>query len=267
MSHSAYSFIKGLNGKPSAKIIREEYNRQHRNLLQSIRRMKNKGIDVSTFDIPKKPKRITEGSIRKIEKVRKEWEYETKRSGTSAIRKANLQYKKKQAMRRALEKFNENASKQIPNIPDSTKQKAKEWADAGIPDWNDTLVSNLEDIINDALLETAGNGAGGVSGAQQSYYAMVNRRAEIAFQRFVDVGTGEPENRKLYSWNLAQVDYMTVQRNLEAWIWYQSDGTYDYPNMQGLNDVIAAMTTTIKTPEWLKRQMADMYGEEDIADY
>ena len=265
---SAYSFIKGLGGKPSSKVIRNEYKRVRTNLLKSINRYKKKGIDVSSFKVPKQPKRITEGSLRRIQKIAEEWKYETQHSASSPIRKANIEYKHKQAMRRALEKFNENAQNQpVKGLPEGTEQQAQAWAEAGIPDWDDTLISNLEDIINDALLETAGYGAGAVSGKQQAYYAMVNRRAELAFQRFVDVGTGEPELRKLFSWNLSQVDYMVIQDTLEKWIWYQSDGTYDFPNLNGLNMVIAAMTTTKKTPEWLKREMADMDDLDDIADF
>lgn len=49
--------------------IKDEYRRARAALLRRINRAKNKGMDVSKFEIPKIPKKITRGSINKIKKA------------------------------------------------------------------------------------------------------------------------------------------------------------------------------------------------------
>lgn len=56
--------------KPTKEELRKEYRRARRQLQQLVRRRAKKGIDVSTFGIkvPKIPKKITAGSIRRLVK-------------------------------------------------------------------------------------------------------------------------------------------------------------------------------------------------------
>ena len=76
---STYNFLKGLGQKIPQKVLEQEYKRVRRNLVRSVKGYAKRGYDVLFFDIPDQPKRITEGSLRRLNKAVNEWKYYTGR--------------------------------------------------------------------------------------------------------------------------------------------------------------------------------------------
>lgn len=50
----------------------DEYRKARKNLLQNLRRMKQRGYDISSIKVPDIPKRITEKAIKKLEDINKQ---------------------------------------------------------------------------------------------------------------------------------------------------------------------------------------------------
>ena len=79
MAGSTYQFLAGLGKKIPQKVLNNEYNRIYKNLVRSVRGYAKRGFDVMFFDIPDKPKKITPGSLKKLQKAVNEWHYYTGR--------------------------------------------------------------------------------------------------------------------------------------------------------------------------------------------
>lgn len=80
---SNYQFLKGLNQKIPQKVLEEEYSRLYKNLKRSVYGYVKRGISTSFFRLPAKPKKITQASIRALQKNISEWKYYTGRKLTS----------------------------------------------------------------------------------------------------------------------------------------------------------------------------------------
>lgn len=53
---------------PTQKALKESYRKQRKRILQFIKRAESRGY-VFNFELPKKPKRITEASVRRLQKI------------------------------------------------------------------------------------------------------------------------------------------------------------------------------------------------------
>lgn len=95
------------------------------------------------------------------------------------------------------------------------------------------------DIIDKALENT------GDTLKQDAYFRLVEKRAEIAQNFFENMGVNDPELRKLYSYNLEKT-YERAASLLERYIWYDSDGGYNTPDVTSLQVIKQLMTLYTK---------------------
>ena len=277
---NTYKFLKGLNQKVPQKVLEAEYKRVRSNLLRSIRGYEKRGFDVSFFDIPEKPKRITEGSLRRLQNSVNEWKYYTGRPGVDSSKLgSNVQKTGKFAYRnigarsgrdiaikrqqaKALESLIDEDFK-LANKDNPYYQKA---IDEGIditklPRDTDNLAIKIYEIAEEALDQGEAK-----TGRQQALFSVVGLKATLSIQRFNDIGVLDPNYNVVYSFNLSQLDFVAIANEFETWLW--ASDQYGQPNMSGLEKVIDYMTKSQKNLSFfMKQKLAEAAAEEDYEDY
>lgn len=275
---NTYKFLKGLNQKVPQKVLEAEYKRVRSNLLRSIRGYEKRGFDVSFFDIPEKPKRITEGSLRRLQNSVNEWKYYTGRPGVDSSKLgSNVQKTGKFAYRnigarsgrdiaikrqqaKALESLIDEDFK-LANKDNPYYQKA---IDEGIditklPRDTDNLAIKIYEIAEEAL-----DTGDGKTGRQQALFSVVGLKATLSIQKFNDIGVLDPKYSAEYSFNLSQQDFVAIANEFEAWLWASSQ--YGQPDMSGLKKVVDCMVTPQKNLSFFqKQQFAEAAAEADEA--
>ena len=219
---TTYNFLKGLGQKIPQKEIEKEYNRIRKNLIRSVRGYSKKGISSSSFfQIPDKPKKITEGSLRKLEKSVAEWKYYTGRKlteeeyqslpkditrafqhniGENAKRVAKLTRIDKE-VQEAAQKYREDLEDQIyeknKDNPEYQQMLEEGYSIATIPDrvTNDALglYVKCENVFYEASDALA-------NGDHTRNWWFIQLKAETAMSAFLNMGV--QEYGSLYSFNI-----------------------------------------------------------------
>lgn len=225
-----------------------EYMRIRRNLLSSINRMKKMGIDIGDFEVPKIPKKITEGSIRRIKKTQADWHYKMRHGSIYVQRYQKQRYAR--AIRSAMKLDREFKERQ--------RKIYKEHKNADprfMPTTQDRGIGILENIINKALQETDSPS----SKDQESFYRVVKHRATIAIELFEATGTKDPELRKEYNINLDEDhlsydNWMEMQQDLNEWLWYYKTSMNYDPEMSTIDHIISIFSKELTLED--KKRMA-----------
>lgn len=117
-----------------------DYRKERRRINQQIRRMRNRGYIVPSTILPAKPKKITEASIRRLQKIKPETIY----SKSSAISKTGQVVTGK-------EKRKEERKERAQKAAETRKRKSAEQADIGIdyiPTEGELVYNKMLEIIN-----------------------------------------------------------------------------------------------------------------------
>lgn len=272
MAGSTYQFLAGLGKKIPQKVLNDEYNRLYRNLVRSVKGYAKRGFDVMFFDIPDKPKKITPGSLKKLQKAVNEWHYYTGRGpvdvsqlgpnvqktgqmaerniGSIAGRDIAKKRQQAEATRALIEKNKNN---------EFYRQAVAEGYDISqLPTDNENLALKLYEIAEEALGVDKGK-----TGRQQALFAVVNLKAELSIRTFDDMGVLDPTQSKVYSFNLSLVDFETLANAFEAWLW--ASDQYTDIDTSPLDRVVQAMTTNHDDlPFSAKAAVAESNEYEDI---
>lgn len=280
MKGSAYNFLKGLGAKVPQKVITSEYNRIRRNLVRSVKGYEKKGFDVSFFDIPEKPKKITQSSINKLNKAVNEWKYYTGQKGvdvsmlgpnvTKTGQYASRNIGSKAGQDIAVKRQQAKAIQDIIGAEDELFDRNNEWYKkaveegydiAGLPRDTDNLAIKIYEIAEEALDPGEAR-----TGRQQALFSVVQLKATLSIQRFDDMGVLDPTYNVIYSFNLSQLDFVAIATEFESWLW--ASDQYTNPDMNGLEKVIGYMTRTQKNLSFfMKQQLAEAAAEEDFTEY
>lgn len=272
---STYQFLKALDQKIPQKVLEQEYNRIYKNLVRSVRGYAKKGFDVLFFDIPDKPKKITQGSLRKLENAVNEWKYYTGRPGVDASKLGkNVQKTGKYAERNigsiagkdiAKKRQQARATRELIEA-NKDNQYYKQMRDMGydlsqIPSDMDNLAIKIYEIAEEAL--QAGDGK---TSRQQALFSVVNLKATLSLQAFDDMGVLDEELSKVYSFNLALIDFESLAMRFEAWLW--ASDQYTNIDTAPLEAICAAMRENHGEMSFkAKAQIADIDATEDFEEY
>lgn len=240
---STYQFLKGLNQKIPNKVVKQEYNRIYRNLKRSVYGYVKKGVTTSFFKLPSKPKKITEASLRRLQKSVVEWKYYTgqrlteeeykslpsniSRSFQHNIkelnRRANKQSKLSKDVEDAIKKYREELDQQVrdknKDNPDYQKMLEEGYDIDYIPDVVTNEAINLYNMAETAYSEATGELA---KGNHNRNWWLVQLKAETALEAFADAGVREYS--RLFSFNIrhSNREYADIVDTFDAAL-YDSD--------------------------------------------
>lgn len=269
--------VKFFGQKPSKKLIEKEYTKLRKNLVRSIKYYQKKGYNIDFITVPEKPKRITEGSLRKLAKVVNEWNYYTGRgpvnpemlssrvekSGEYAYRNlASPVAKSIKAKQSQSKQLQSNIDKEIElkNVDNPFLQQAlaQGISISDMPREEDNLAIKIYEIAEAALDPGSAR-----NGNQQALFEVVQRKAQLSIMRFDDMGVLDPEYNIIYSFNLSQQDFYAIAEEFEAWLW--SSDQYDNVDLSGLEKVVGYMTKSQKNLSfYMKQKLANAVADEDI---
>lgn len=240
---STYQFLKGLNQKIPSKVVKQEYNRIYRNLKRSVYGYVKKGVSTSFFKLPSKPKKITEASLRRLQKSVAEWKYYTgqrltdeeykslpsniSRSFQHNIkelnRRVNKQSKLSKDVEDAIKKYREELDQQVrdknKDNPDYQKMLEEGYDVEYIPDVVTNEAINLYNMAETAYAEATAELA---KGNHNRNWWLVQLKAETALEAFADAGVREYS--RLFSFNIrhSNREYADIVDTFDAAL-YDSD--------------------------------------------
>lgn len=240
---STYQFLKGLNQKIPSKVVKQEYNRIYRNLKRSVYGYVKKGVSTSFFKLPSKPKKITEASLRRLQKSVAEWKYYTgqrltdeeykslpsniSRSFQHNIkelnRRVNKQSKLSKDVEDAIKKYREELDQQVrdknKDNPDYQKMLEEGYDVEYIPDVVTNEAINLYNMAETAYTEATAELA---KGNHNRNWWLVQVKAETALEAFADAGVREYS--RLFSFNIrhSNREYADIVDTFDAAL-YDSD--------------------------------------------
>lgn len=104
-----------------SSALKEEYNRVRKNLLQNIRRMKERGFELPSKYVPQIPKKITEKSIARLKKLNENrYKRATDRTGKKgtgeALRHKRYSERSKRSAETRKKKANDKSSIYLDNL-------------------------------------------------------------------------------------------------------------------------------------------------------
>lgn len=279
MKGNTYNFLKGLGQKIPQSVKNQEYNRIRRNLVRSVKGYAKRGFDVSFFNIPEKPKKITEGSINKLLNAVNEWKYYTGRPADVSKLSRDVQKTGKFASRNigslagrdiAKKRQQAQALQNILNEDIALANKDNPWYQKAIsegvdinalPRDTDNLAIKLYEIAEEALDPGSAR-----TGRQEALFSVVGLKASISIQRFDDMGVLNSDYNVIYSFNLSQLDFVAIANEFEAWLW--ASDQYTNPDMSGLEKIVNYMTKSQPNLSfYMKQQLANAAAEEDFTEY
>lgn len=229
--------------------LKQQYMQARKSFLSSLSRRRRAGFDVSHIKVPSIPKNITEGSIRQLNKAIENYKYDVKHSASEG----SIQ---RQRAKRYDEKKEEILAKRRATIAARTYYHQDL---GGLPSFESKAVDDLMEIIDNAI-ENTGNTI-----KQDAYFALVDRRAKIAKNFFENMGINDPELKKVYAYNLEKT-YERAAALLERYIWYDSDGGYNTPDVNSLNVIKQLMTLFTKEEIEERKRVMDVEGMSMQAD-
>jgi len=266
---STYEFLKALNQKIPKKVVEQEYNRIYKNLVRSVKGYAKKGFDVLFFDIPDRPKKITEGSLRKLKNAVNEWKYYTGRPDVDVSKLGkNVQKTGKFAERNIGSKVGRDIAKKrqqtraIEELIEKNKDNPyyREAVKAGynisdLPNDTDNLAIKMYEIAEEAL-----DSGDGKTSRQQALFSVVGKKAELSIQRFNDMGVLDTELSKVYSFNLSLIDFESLAMAFEAWLW--ASDQYTNIDTTPLEQLCSAMRTNHNNMSFEDIKAYAQYDEE-----
>lgn len=296
MAGSTYQFLAGLGKKVPQQVLHDEYYRIRRNLMRSINAYKKEGIDVSFFDMPEAPKKVTEASIRQIGKKAAEWKYlmsggpasfsytkggmvHTQRLNIAKtapdVVSAKSQKIKKNQLKNLKKKEREALKKKNAGNKYYQQALAEGYSLGDIPSDTDNFALKLLMIAEDALNPEDSTRkryhaqtkrkynrqkSYSFNENQRALFSVVQKKAEMAIQRMIDKGFNDPEYAEDFSRQLER-DFYSIASDFEAWLW--ASDQYNNPDMSGLDKVLHSVTKhEKKLTGSKKRRLADGDGEE-----
>ena len=253
---SAYDFLKGLGEKIPQKVLRQEYIRRRNAIVRRIKRaekiaeQQNKDINIK-IDIPKVPKRVTEGSFKKLERAEYQWTWQNESGDVADLYKFT---RRKRASQKAAAALDAEFKRLHQQVYSTTTAVSPE----NIPSVEDKWIATLEHIIVSAISETDDP-----HGQQDNFYRVVNHRAKIALDMFVAIGINNEKERRQLNYNLEQLSndqFAKLQDDLQDWIWYYKPTMTYEPEMQDLLLIIKIVSGNASESE--KRLLADLSADE-----
>lgn len=198
---------------------------------------KNGMLPDNVSDLFQMPKKVTEGSIRKMNKLLARYKYEAK---SIRIKVGRLQEAIGQEM-------DEDVREQILGF---------------VPSEDDQIFYQLEQVLFDGLDAEHDITRRGYTptSKQSAYFELVKHKADIALNLFDQAGGDDPKQRIIMSINIKEYGFEKLEHELEKWVWYDSDGGYS-PNMDPLNAIIKVMTKPINVTEFEKKKVARATGK------
>lgn len=282
--------------KLSQQQLEKEYERIRYNLERSIKKYQRRGLDTSFFEMPARPSKITEGSIRKLEKKLNEWKYLTggnidyeKISPTwsrasEEVRNFRVQNRQwlnaKTVERNQQEALNQMRAEVERNNQDNSYYKqalAEGYTIEDLVTDSENYALKLLQIAEDALYSEDTTRARYRSQTKRKYnrqkeykftknqlalFSVVKKKAQLSINQFMNMGIPNDKNAmEEYSYNL-QKNFYEISKEFEEWLW-ESD-QWSNPIMKPLELVVKAMTKDTSTSGRQKKQFANMIQEESI---
>lgn len=259
------------------RSLETEYNRIYKNLRRSVYGYVKRGISTSFFQLPKKPKRVTEASIRALQKKQAEWKYYTSQKLTdeeykmlpkniSRAFKHNISELSRRSREKAkissefdaaIKKYRQDLEERIEEKnkynEDYKKMVEEGYSIARIPDrvTNDALglyimAENVYNEATDALSR----------GDSSRNWWFVQYKAETAMNTFLDMGIHEYGT--LYSFNIKHNNqgrtYSDISATLDTALYDSEQLDYE----ERFSKIIACM---VGDPKHLTAEERKQYDE------
>lgn len=237
---TAYQFKKGLGMKTTQSEKKEYYYKLRRSLVRSMKYYENKGIILDWFELPKIPKRITDGSIRKLENITEEWKYYTGRPADISrlperVSKTGKDYYKNlrvqvESVKRQRDYLKElDSSKSVDEILE--KNKDNPWLEkalnegyvlSDLPKSSTNKLAKLYELCYLSISKASQVNKKAKSehrSVQHIYSNAVVRRASIAIESFNDHGGDDPSEKPRIENNLSISRFEDLYQDLYDYIW------------------------------------------------
>lgn len=209
----------------------QEYKRLRKNLLQSIRGYSKQGIYVAFFKVPAVPKKITEGSLRRLQKTVDEWKYITGRGTAEGLpaRVSKIEAGILQQSRNLKElgtlRISEDEFEEI-------NKDNPEWANAlddgyefdDIPDAVSNEAIQFYDMAQEAIFNAQMElSKKRITTRQRNYWRLVLWRGNFAIDGFTDIDLQKKST--LFSFNVREKGVMSDMIDKMTKFLYESGQT------------------------------------------
>lgn len=232
-------------------------------MLSSVGRYAKQGIYVAFFKVPKRPKKVTEGSIRRLKQVSEEWKYITGRGGDASklpkrvsISEAGiLKAKRDLSELNKLRMKEEDLEELNRDNEDWTRAREQGYIMSDIPDMvtNEALqfYEMAQDAIMSASLELSKKN---LSSRRRSYWKLVLWRGNFAVQG-LDDDLGVQTYSTYYSFNLRESKKLEqLKEDMQEFL-YDSGSTQFYL-FDGITETMTTEPSSLSMEK--KRQLADI---------